>query len=66
MTDEEQRAVEAVRSAIRKFNLGQPPDEPCVFCGQPIVVEGWPKDGPVTLWMTHCPCKKSNSTWKGL
>ncbi len=60
------KAFAAVRSAMRKFNAGQPQDEICVFCAGPLSVEGLPPGGPYTMWATRCPCGKSNGMFKGL
>ncbi len=60
------RAWETVRSAVRKFNAGEPQDELCVFCRGKLVVTGFPKDGPYTSWEVRCPCGKGSATLKGL
>lgn len=61
-----ERAFAAVRSAIRKVNGGQTPDETCVFCGGLLKVEGMPPGGPFTMWVIRCPCAMSNGEFKGL
>jgi hypothetical protein len=61
-----ERVWASVQAAMRKFNGGKPQDEPCVFCGEKIVVEGYTKEGPHSSWLIHCPCGMSNTTLKGL
>ena len=60
------KAWDAVRAALHKFNVGKPQDEVCPFCHQALVVEGWPPGGSFSQWDIHCPCGKSNITFKGL
>lgn len=60
------RAIAAVRAAVRELNAGETPHESCVFCDGTLVVEGFPNGGPYSSWDIHCPCGKSNTTLKGL
>jgi hypothetical protein len=48
--------------AYLQFVAGVPVDQRCPVCKTPIVVE---TPGP-EVWLTHCPCGKSNSSQKGL
>ncbi|MFO0736129.1 MAG: hypothetical protein U0270_09625 [Labilithrix sp.] len=55
-----------VKRAIRRVQQSLPPNEPCVFCGGALVVEGLPPSGPYTSWIFACPCGKTTGTLKGL
>jgi len=49
-------------TAFLQFLARVPIDQMCPLCGGAIVVETPDPE----VWLTHCPCGKSNSTQKGL
>jgi hypothetical protein len=60
------RAIAAVRAAVREFTAGEPPRQLCVLCNGTLIVEGVAEDGRYSSWKIHCPCGKSNTRLKGL
>lgn len=58
-------AWDAVHEAVRQFNAGMANDARCIFCSELLVVDPVPREAP-TQWFVGCPCRKSNTTIKGL
>jgi hypothetical protein len=56
----------SVERAVSRVQQSLPPNEPCVFCGGAITVEGLPPSGPYTSWIFGCPCGKTSGSLKGL
>jgi hypothetical protein len=53
--------------ALEQSQQNQPVDQRCHFCAQPIAVEPLGlEDRSPTAWRTHCPCGKSNNTFRGV
>jgi hypothetical protein len=59
-------AWKSVERAVGRVRQSLPPNEPCVFCGGAITVEGLPPSGPYTSWIFGCPCGKTSGSLKGL
>jgi hypothetical protein len=59
-------AWRSVERAMGRAQQSLPPNEPCVFCGGAITVEGLPPSGPYTSWIFGCPCGKTSGSLKGL
>ncbi len=53
--------------ALGQFQDGEPVDQSCPHCAQPISVEGIIPDGQrePTAWLTRCPCGMCTGTFRG-
>lgn len=54
--------------ALGQSQYGDPVDQLCFFCHDPIVVEPLtlPGESRPTSWRHSCPCGKCNGTMRGL
>lgn len=56
----------AIQEAISLVRRQLPQTVVCVFCKGMLVVHGASQPEPRSIWFVTCPCRKSNTTVKGL
>ena len=62
-----QQIAREVLIALGQFQDGEPVDQSCPHCAQPISVDALIPDGQrePTAWLTRCPCGMCSGTFRG-